>query len=60
MFHCVPPAQSYEQGPEQERLDEALRQRGVAALEELMTRGPKWRIWQARPPWGGRRPADDG
>ena len=59
MFHCVPPARSYEQGPEMERLGAALARRGVTTLDQLMTRDRRWRSWRSEPPWSSERRAGE-
>jgi hypothetical protein len=51
MYHCHPPGLTYDRGPERSQLGEALAERGLKTLDEILVRQTPWRRWQRRPSW---------
>ena len=51
MYHCHPPGLTYDRGPERSQLGEALAERGLKTLDEILVRRTPWRRWQRQAPW---------
>jgi hypothetical protein len=54
MRHLAPAARGYDVGPEADRLQAMMKNRGIESLYAFQRTLGAWRAWQKKPPWIAR------